>query len=306
MMNTNIQMNNPEVMVSLATSGMIVNVEVNVWSATKQDRTISKEVTTAYKADDEAARVVKHLLAGDPTHKKLLNHRQTIYNWVKKRTYDWSGSNRYLPMVSLMQFKQEFNQLEEEYKKLTDEFVEKYPDIVAAMAFKQGDMFDAQEYPSAEEVRSKFKMKLFVHPVPENDFRVAIAEDIKEELQKHYAHEATTKVEEIMRDATERLVEFIKRIAHACRDVEPEGSEGTKVRKPKVYEGTIEGAKEMCSLLKDFNLTGDQRLEDMRQDLLATLNDVTAKDIRESDATRAHVKSEMDKIMGKFGLKEIV
>lgn len=305
-MNTNIQMNNPEVMVSLATSGMIVNVEVNVWSATKQDRTISKEVTTAYKADDEAARVVKHLLAGDPTHKKLLNHRQTIYNWVKKRTYDWSGSNRYLPMVSLMQFKQEFNQLEEEYKKLTDEFVEKYPDIVAAMAFKQGDMFDAQEYPSAEEVRSKFKMKLFVHPVPENDFRVAIAEDIKEELQKHYAHEATTKVEEIMRDATERLVEFIKRIAHACRDVEPEGSEGTKVRKPKVYEGTIEGAKEMCSLLKDFNLTGDQRLEDMRQDLLATLNDVTAKDIRESDATRAHVKSEMDKIMGKFGLKEIV
>jgi hypothetical protein len=296
----NMTMNQPPVMISLATSGMIVNVEVNVWSATKQDQTISKEVTTAHNADDKAARVVKHLLAGDPTHKKLLNHRQTIYNWVKKRTYDWSGSNRYLPVSMLQKFKSEFNALENEYEMLKQEFVAKYPDIVAGMAFKQGSMFDANEYPSADQVASKFRIKLFVHPVPENDFRVAIANDIKEELEKHYALEANSKVEEIMRDATERLVEFIKRIAHACREVEAEGD--GKVRRPKVYEGTIDGAKEMCELLKEFNLTGDSRLEDMRQDLLATLNDVTAKDIRESDATRSHVKSEMDKIMNKFGL----
>lgn len=296
----NLNLSQPPVMVSLATSGMIVNVEVNVWSATKQDRTISKEVTTAYKADDDAARVVKHLLAGDPTHKKLLNHRQIIYNWVKKRTYDWSGSNRYLPVILLQKFKEEFHLLEQEYKSLTNEFVKAYPDIVAAMAFKQGDMFDANEYPSAEEVGSKFRMKLFVHPVPETDFRVSIANDIKEELERHYVAEASGKVEEIMRDATERMVDFIKRIAHSCREIESE-TDG-KMRRPKVYEGTIEGAKEMCELLKDFNLTGDQRLEDMRWDLLATLKYVTAKDIRDSDATRAHVKSEMDKIMGKFGL----
>jgi len=296
----NMTMNQPPVMISLATSGMIVNVEVNVWSATKQDQTISKEVTTAHNADDKAARVVKHLLAGDPTHKKLLNHRQAVYNWVKKRTYDWSGSNRYLPVSMLQKFKSEFNALENEYEILKQEFVAKYPDIVAGMAFKQGSMFDANEYPSADQVASKFRIKLFVHPVPENDFRVAIANDIKEELEKHYASEANSKVEEIMRDATERLVEFIKRIAHACREVEDDGY--GKVRRPKVYEGTIDGAKEMCELLKEFNLTGDSRLEDMRQDLLATLNDVTAKDIRESDATRSHVKSEMDKIMNKFGL----
>ena len=207
----NMTMNQPPVMISLATSGMIVNVEVNVWSATKQDQTISKEVTTAHNADDKAARVVKHLLAGDPTHKKLLNHRQTIYNWVKKRTYDWSGSNRYLPVSMLQKFKSEFNALENEYEILKQEFVAKYPDIVAGMAFKQGSMFDANEYPSADQVASKFRIKLFVHPVPENDFRVAIANDIKEELEKHYASEANSKVEEIMRDATERLVEFIKR-----------------------------------------------------------------------------------------------
>jgi hypothetical protein len=297
-MNMNLQ--TPDYVISLASAGLIVNVEVNVWSATKQDRDISDEVTSAYKADKDAGRFVKNLLAGDPTHKKLLNHRQSVYNWVKRRTYEWSGSNRYLPFADIEKFNKEFDELEQEHSKLLDQFEAAYPDIVAGMAFKQGDMFDATEYPSAGEVRKRFKMKKFVSPVPSNDFRVAIAEDIAADLKQHYERAAGEKVEEIMRDASMRLVDYIKRIAHACREVEPD--EDGKVRRPKVYETTLAQAKEQCELLKSFNLTNDAQLEEMRRDLLATIENVTAQDIRESDATRAHVKSEVDKIMSKFGL----
>ena len=297
-MNMNLQ--TPDYVISLASAGLIVNVEVNVWSATKQDRDISDEVTSAYKADKDAGRFVKNLLAGDPTHKKLLNHRQSVYNWVKRRTYEWSGSNRYLPFADIEKFNKEFDELEQEHSKLLDQFEAAYPDIVAGMAFKQGDMFDATEYPSAGEVRKRFKMKKFVSPVPSNDFRVAIAEDIAADLKQHYERAAGEKVEEIMRDASMRLVDYIKRIAHACREVQPD--EDGKVRRPKVYETTLAQAKEQCELLKTFNLTNDAQLEEMRRDLLATIENVTAQDIRESDATRAHVKSEVDKIMSKFGL----
>lgn len=297
-MNMNLQ--TPDYVISLASAGLIINVEVNVWSATKQDRDISDEVTSAYKADKDAGRFVKNLLAGDPTHKKLLNHRQSVYNWVKRRTYEWSGSNRYLPFADIEKFNKEFDELEQEHSKLLDQFEAAYPDIVAGMAFKQGDMFDATEYPSAGEVRKRFKMKKFVSPVPSNDFRVAIAEDIAADLKQHYERAAGEKVEEIMRDASMRLVDYIKRIAHACREVEPD--EDGKVRRPKVYETTLAQAKEQCELLKSFNLTNDAQLEEMRRDLLATIENVTAQDIRESDATRAHVKSEVDKIMSKFGL----
>ena len=296
----NMNLEKPDYVISLASAGLIVNVEVNVWSATKQDRDISDEVTSAYKADKDAGRFVKNLLAGDPTHKKLLNHRQSVYNWVKRRTYEWSGSNRYLPFADIEKFNKEFDELEQEHSKLLDQFEAAYPDIVAGMAFKQGDMFDATEYPSAGEVRKRFKMKKFVSPVPSNDFRVAIAEDIAADLKQHYERAAGEKVEEIMRDASMRLVDYIKRIAHACREVEPD--EDGKVRRPKVYETTLAQAKEQCELLKSFNLTNDAQLEEMRRDLLATIENVTAQDIRESDATRAHVKSEVDKIMSKFGL----
>jgi hypothetical protein len=299
-MTMNTELQKPNYLISLASSGMIVHVEVNVWSATKQDKDISEEVTALKRADKDAGRFVKHLLAGDPTHKELLNFRQTVYNWVKRKTYDWAGPSRYLPLASLQSFKSEFNQIEEQHKDLLDKFVQRYPDIIANMAFKQGDMFDANEYPSVDEMRNRFRINLYITDVPTGDFRNAIANDIAEDLKQHYQKETNDKIQEIMRDASVRLVDFIKRIANSCREVEPDAN--GKVRRPKVYETTLQQAKEHCNLLKDFNLTNDQRLEEMRVDLLNTIENITAEDIRDSDATRAHVKSEVDKIMSKFGI----
>ena len=41
----NFELQTPEHVISLASSGLIVHVDVNVWSATKQDKRISNEVT---------------------------------------------------------------------------------------------------------------------------------------------------------------------------------------------------------------------------------------------------------------------
>ena len=76
----NFELQTPEHVISLASSGMIVNVDVNVWSATKQDRAITNEVINAYKADQNSGRFTKNLLANHPTHKSLVNYRQTVSN----------------------------------------------------------------------------------------------------------------------------------------------------------------------------------------------------------------------------------
>ena len=84
----NFELQTPEHVISLASSGMIVNVDVNVWSATKQDRAITNEVINAYKADQNSGRFTKNLLANHPTHKSLVNYRQTVSNWLQRRTYE--------------------------------------------------------------------------------------------------------------------------------------------------------------------------------------------------------------------------
>lgn len=288
----------PDYLISLASSSVLINVEVKVWSATRQDRTVSNEVTAAKNADPEAGRFIQNLLAGDTRHKKLLIHRQSVYNWLKKPTYDWAGSQRLLPHTRLEKVKAEYNIIKDEHEKLVDDFCTHYPSIVAQMAFSQGTMFDKNLYPSVDEVRSRFNMKLHIAPVPLADFRCSIAQEIVEDLNGYYSRQADEQIHEVMADACGQLLGYIERIAYACSQPE-EGK-----RKPKVYESTIEGARELIETLASFNVIQDQRIEDIRKQARQVLANYTAEDIRDSEAVKATVKDGMDDILSKFSIKQ--
>ena len=294
----NFELSQPKQIISLATSAHIVSVEVNVWTATKQDRAISNEVTSMKNADSEAGKFTKNLLSSSPEHKSLMNYRQTIYNWLQRSTYDWSGSSRLLPLVNLVKFMKEFEAHDKEFNRLLDEFINKYPQIVSDAAFKQGDMFDRTQYPDAGAVRSKFRIKLFVTTVPQNDFRSNISSVIAEDLKNHYERQVGEIIDNVMVDASERFMEIASRISNACTESMPD--EDGKVKRKKIYDTTITQAKEICTTLKEFNLTNNQELETARQRLEQALRDVTVDDLRESSYVRSVVKNDVDDILSKF------
>jgi len=299
-----IELANPNHVISLATSAVLVSAEVSVWSATKQDRIISNEVTTAKKADHSAGRYVKNLLADDPTHKQLLNYRQTVYNWLRRSTYDWSGSLRLLPVINLPKFKAEFHQHEKSYFALRDAFLDKYPTIVSNMAFKQGDMFDRSEYPSVDQIKEKFRIRLYVSEVPMSDYRCAIAEDLAEDLKLTYQRQINDEiVPQVMEEISHQFMEVMESISHCCGvDEISTSSDGeVKTKKRKIYEGTIEKARALCDTFRGFNLTNDADLAKASESLKNVLNGVDADALRESDAVRESVKSGVDDILTKFG-----
>ena len=209
----NFEIQKPNHLISLASSAQLVTVEVNVWTATKQDKQISNEVTSAKNASTDAGKFTKNLLSNSPDHKALLNYRQTVYNWLQRCTYDWAGSVRLLPTFSIERFMKEWSAHEVEFNKLLDNFIAKYPTIVSDAAFKQGDMFNRSEYPEPEDIRGRFRLKLFVTKVPENDFRSGgIATAIADDLEQHYNNQIEEIVNRSMVDASERLVEIASRI----------------------------------------------------------------------------------------------
>jgi len=294
----NFELSQPKQVISLSTSASIVSVEVNVWTATKQDRAISNEVTTMKNADSEAGKFTKNLLSSSPEHKALMNYRQTVYNWLQRSTYDWSGSSRLLPLVNLERFMKEFETHDKEFNRLLDEFIVKYPQIVSDAAFKQGDMFDRSQYPDVGDVRSKFRIKLFVTTVPSNDFRSSISSVIADDLKNHYERQVSEIIDNVMSDASERFLEIASRISNACTEVTPD--EDGKVKRKKIYDTTITQAKELCQTLKEFNLTNNQALEDARSQLENALRDVSVEDLRESSYVRSVVKNDVDDILSKF------
>jgi hypothetical protein len=294
----NFELQQPNHIISLATSALVVCVDVNVWTATKQDRAISNEVTTSKKASADAGKFTKNLLSDSPEHKSLLNYRQTVYNWLQRSTYDWAGSMRLLPTINLEKFKKEYSQHEADFKALLEKFITAYPQIVSDAAFKQGDMFNRSEYPEPEEVRSKFKMRLHVQKVPQSDFRSSVSEALADDLKNHYERQTQEIINSVMDDASMRLLEIASRLSNACTEATPD--EDGKVRRKKIYDSTVSQAKEICKTIENFNLTNNKALSQAVVDLSFALEGVSTEDLRESSYTRSVVKENVDDMLSKF------
>jgi len=293
----------PEHIVSLASSCALVDVDTRVWTATMQDKQISEEVTQAKKADSDAGKFVKHLLAKNLEHKRVLNYRQTVYNWMQRRTYDWAGSQRILPSVELPRFMKEFGQHETTFNGLVADFIKAYPTIVSNMAFvAQGDMFRREDYPSVNEVFSKFSIRLYTSEVPLGDFRCKIANELASDLQVHYERQARDLVDGIINRQKEQLVEVMKSLSHCCETETVVENGEIKIKRRKLYDTTLQRAIELCNTFAEFNVSQDPALEEARVSLLRALEGVTIDQLRDSDTKRVVVKESVDDILSKFGI----
>ena len=293
-----IELNAPNHLISLASSAHLVNVKVKTWTATSQNKKISNEVTTAKNADANAGRFTQNLLNNAPSHRALVNHRQTVYNWLQRLTFDWAGDTRMLPAYRIEQFKREYNELEKQFEDLKDKFFADYQNLVSDAAFKQGAMFDRSLYPEVDELRGRFYMKLFITSVPQNDFRSAISTEIADDLKTHYEAQINDIVTQMVADIREQLVEHATRLRNAC--TEAQADDDGKVKRKKIYESTFDQTRSMISLIEKCNLTNDPELEAARVKLKNTLDGVTLDALRESSYSRLEVKDGLDDILSKF------
>ena len=293
----------PKHIISLASSCVLVSVESHVWNATVQDKQISDEVTAAKKADKDAGKFVKNLLAKNAEHKAVLNYRQTIYNWVQRNTYDWAGSQRLLPITNLVRFHKESTEQEKKFFELVDDFLDKYPTIVSNMAFVQGSMFDRSEYPDVSELKRKFSIDLIQSEVPTGDFRCSIAQELLDDMATHYNRQAKRMVEDILTKQSTQLIDIMKSLSYCC-EVETVVSDNgeIKVRRRKLYDSTLDRARELCETFKDFNITADPKLEEARACLETLLSGVDIEKLRNSDTQRVVIKEGIDDILSKFGV----
>lgn len=292
----------PEHITSLATSGILIRAKVKVWTATKQDREISDEVTANKKAARNAGRYTKQLFADVPELRVLLNDRQTWYNFIQRVTYPWDGEWGYLPTPRIPEVMAEINKRKQHSMELLENFINAMPAAISNEAFVQGDMFKREDYPTPDEVRSKFRVIVQTMNIPEGDYRVTIADDLADDLKRNFEQQTRDIIKDIHDKQNEQLVKVLQSFSHCC-DSETVMEDGAvKVKRRKMYESTLTDALELCNTFAKFNLTNDSRLEEARLDLLRVLDGVTIDQLRNSDTKRNVVKEGVDDILKKFGL----
>jgi hypothetical protein len=278
---------------------MLVEFNASVWTARKLDKSTTDEVVASKNAGaKDAARVNKHLLAGrtelDVIQQAVGRARQFVYD----NTAPWSDSGlRLLPTVNFMKFTERMNDFEEEMEALVKSFVAIYPTLITAQALALGDMFKRDDYPTANEIMTKFSFRVNYMPVPSSgDFRVDVGNQAQAELKARLESLTQERIDSAMADVRERLVTHLKRMSDRLTT----DYVGGEAKQRRFHDTLVDGALELCDLTKSLNVTNDMALEGARSQLEQLLVGVSPTDLRKNEAIRQDVKKNVDAILDKF------
>lgn len=284
---------------NIDTCAMLTEFNASVWTARKLDKGATEEIVSAKNAGaKDAARVNKHLLAGRNELEVIQSMIGRARQYVYDNTLPWSDSGlRLLPTINFEKFATKMNELEQEFEDLVKNFVTIYPTLITAQAMALGDMFKRDDYPSQNEIMTKFSFRVNYMPVPTaGDFRIdvgnAAMDDIKAKLQRL----ADERVEQAMADVRKRLGDHLKRMSDRLTTDYVAG----EAKPRKFHDSLVEGALELCDMTKALNVTGDTDLESTRSQLEQLLCNVTPTELRKNAAVRDDVKKNVDAILDKF------
>ena len=284
---------------NLDTCAMLVEFNASVWTARKLDRSTTDEVVASKNAGaKDAARVNKHLLAGrtelDVVQQMIGRARAYVYD----HTLPWSDSGlRLLPTINFATFAEKMNNFEDEFAMMVSDFVNIYPSLITAQAMALGDMFKRDDYPTANEIMTKFAFRVGYLPVPTaGDFRVDIGNAAQEELKEKLNKMAEERVDAAMQDIRNRLGEHLKRMSDRLTTDYVQG----EAKQRRFHDSLVDGALELCDLTKALNVVGDATLEAARKELESALLGVSPQDLRKNEHVRQDTKKAVDAILGKF------
>ncbi len=284
---------------NIDTCAMLAEFNASVWTARKLDKSATEEVVTSKNAKaKDAARVNKHLLAGRNELEVIQSMVGRARQYVYDNTLPWSDSGlRLLPTINFEKFATKMNEFEEEFTDVVKKFVDIYPSLITAQAMALGDMFKRDDYPTQNEIMTKFSFRVNYMPVPSaGDFRIDIGNAAMDDIKAKLQSLADERVEQAMADVRKRLGEHMKRMSDRLTTDYVAGE--PKAR--RFHDSLVDGALELCDLTKALNLANDTSLESARSTLEQLLCGVTPAELRKNETVRDEVKKNVDAILDKF------
>lgn len=282
---------------SISSSAVLVELNISVWTANKLDKGATEAVLSNNSASKDSAQVRKNLMAGTDKRKKISDYAAKARLYHNQTTLSWSDKGaRLLPTSLFLDYKSNMNVYQKNMNTMIEDFYANYADLIDLAKHHMGDLFNPYDYPSIEELRSKFGFRLVFSPLPEGgDFRLDIPKADMEELGEQYESAFNDRLKDAMREPWEKLHKTLTHISEKLTDVE--GDDETKKR---YHDTLITNAQELCGLLSHLNVTKDPLLENARRSLELTMLGVDIEAIKESPDVRSSVKAKVDDILSKF------
>jgi hypothetical protein len=244
----------------LSDRALLVQLSISTWSANKLDKEISAETTARKGAMSGTIRSHKTLLPMCDLLENIKQKASLIRTKFYENTLPWGVKGiQILPTANYLTFMTDFRKERSEYEYLVKQFVPAYPQLVQDAQLFLGTSYKAEDYPDASVIADKFKMDMQVMPVPNDDFRVDIADEELSRIQDEVEARVKQAGQQAMQEVWQRLYDKVSHMADRLSKLDDP--------KSRFHESTLDHVTDLCELLPRLNVLDDPNLEAMRQEV---------------------------------------
>jgi len=151
----------------------------------------------------------------DRVHKKSTHIRTKFYD----NTLPWGlDGTMMLPTSNYLNFMTEFRKEKNEWYSLVSDFRNEYPQLVLDAKRLLIGLYDANDYPSPDDIGNKFNLDVAIFPVPSSDFRVSIASEELSRIQQDVERRVADAQSKAMIEVWQRIYDKVKHMAEKLAD----------------------------------------------------------------------------------------
>lgn len=284
-------------MTDLGSKAVLVSLNIKQWTARKLDRKITDKVNSEHGASADAGRYNKSLLARDAVAEivKITGQARTEHY---SRTLPWHDEgSRILSSAGYLEYANTMRELGLQFEAAVDRFEANYPAYVEDARRLLNGMFNADDYPDATRIRSRFRFRTNVDPVPSaDDFRVALSDAQTSELRAALERRSAEALETAQRDVWQRIADRATHMLEKLRAYAPSTHPDTKTA-GIFRDSLVDNIRELVRLLPTLNISGNADLAMMADRLERELCEHDAADLRDSDNLREKTAKAAENIL---------
>lgn len=269
---------------------VLVRTTTSEWHGIGADHTITEDVRSANDSNGQDIGVFskrkmdKRILA--PIKKVIRDWRQ----WEREHTMAWADrGTRLLSIETFFVYKKEAAKAVRSFDLAVDELCKVWPQAVEQQKQRlKGKLWRASDYPSVEQLRAMFSLRVLVEPIPTgDDFRIKLSKEEAEEIRRSYDAEQKARLKGAVRDVFDRMNEVVTELRDKLADAD------VNVRK-----GSFESLRKLVAVLPQLNVAvQDPNIANLGNQIARELLAVDAGEVNDDQGVRNEVAKKADKLL---------
>lgn len=280
----------------LAESAMLTRFTCKRWRGRVKDKEAARKVAAEYGTDAKNVSAYKQAIAKDALD-AIAAIESTARTYHLMHTLPWGDDDsRLLSSTGYFEYMGQMAVYSDQFYAAVNSFLPLYPSLIESAKATLGSGWREADYPPIEEIQTKFQFGVSITPIATNDFRRhgGLPESERLALNMEYATQVQSALDTAMSDVWTRVYGVVSHMVERLRAYERDADGKLSTR---LYDSVVDNVRDLVSLLPALNVTGDSRLDALRQVLSESLCEYDTEMLKENDSLRRSVADAAERIL---------